>query len=354
MRCLPACSALLLVAVSAAAQELPTDPQTELLRAERARTQSQADAAHLLDLRLRHDLGIGSASDEVDSLYRAEAPVGSEQMARMQQEFNDTAAQRDRLMLEYDKLHKAVEQLLADAEARARQNEERPYVVVPVAGSAQARRELPPTATTGGTAGTPPPAPAGESAPLRRPADPLGPALAVDPLRAQIHGSLDHARVAQSLFKVGREKIEIAATLRAQGRADLAKEFDDRGRDHLLRALDELAPVVKDKQAPLEAMFCLGRCRELLFRYSERHEGLSLLASARDYQRREQEVRDAFLAITIRDIKKGAAAGGADALGTWGQAAQAAMDHFRWINLHGNYDATARIEALTWPGEKRP
>jgi hypothetical protein len=33
-------------------------------------------------------------------------------------------------------------------------------------------------------------------------------------------------------------------------------------------------------------------------------------------------------------------------------AAQAALEHFRWMNLHSAYDASAAIEALTWPGEK--
>jgi hypothetical protein len=80
-------------------------------------------------------------------------------------------------------------------------------------------------------------------------------------------------------------------------------------------------------------------CLELLFRHAERYEGLDPTTSARDWQRREQEVREPFLKITARDVRKTGARGETEVLGAWGLAAQTALDHFRWMNLHGNYDA---------------
>jgi hypothetical protein len=141
-----------------------------------------------------------------------------------------------------------------------------------------------------------------------------------------------------------------ADAARAQGQDAAAKQLDDRAVERLRRALDELAPLLQAKEPALEALFCQGRCLELLFRHAERHEGLSLQASARDYQRREQEVREPWLRMTTRDVRRTGARGETEVLGQWGMAAQAALEHFRWMNLHAAYDAHATIEALTWPG----
>jgi hypothetical protein len=194
-----------------------------------------------------------------------------------------------------------------------------------------------------------PAAPAGESQASKVEPSDLG-SLALDPLRAQIHGSKDHQRVAQSLFKAGQALMDRAVSLRAQGRAEAARELDDRGRERLLRAVDELQPLLQEKQPPFVSLFYLGRCRELLFRYSQRHEGLSLEASRRAFNQRAQEVRDPFLQISARDVSKGGESGDVETLGPWGQAAKTAMEHFRWMNINSRYDATAKIEALTWPG----
>ena len=64
------------------------------------------------------------------------------------------------------------------------------------------------------------------------------------------------------------------------------------------------------------------------------------------------EVREPFLAISARDVRKTGERGEVEVLGAWGKAAQSAMEHFRWMNLHAGYDPRAAIEALTWPGER--
>jgi len=144
-----------------------------------------------------------------------------------------------------------------------------------------------------------------------------------------------------------------AAVAREQDQEAVAKELDDRGKERLRRALDELSPLLQQKEPPFDALFQQGKLLELLFRHSERNENLGPTTSARDWQRREQEVREPFLRIAARDVKKAGARGESELLGPWGMAAQTALENFRWINLHASYDARATIDALTWPGERQ-
>jgi hypothetical protein len=143
-----------------------------------------------------------------------------------------------------------------------------------------------------------------------------------------------------------------ATVAREQGNDALARDLDMQAAERLQLALDELAPLVKREEPGFAALFTQGQCRELLFRFSERYEGLSLAGSTRDYQRREQEVREPFLAIAARDVVRTGARQEVELLGPWGMAAQSALEHFRWLNLHGGYSRRAAIEALTWPGER--
>ena len=325
--------------------------QAEIGRVKRQLQQSRAEAERLHELRLRHDLGL--PGDETERTFRPAAPIDTESMDRMSQELRDEDAQTATMLERYNKLRTAVDQLRADAEARAqREAAEQPSFVVPSAGAPLTT----PAANPPGAAPGPEPA-----LPVRSPQQP-DPARqlpatepvavsSLDPMRATITGSTDHQRVAQALFRAGQALLERGAIAHEQGQLVVAKEFDDRGREKLQRALDELAPLLKQKEPSYEALFYQGRCLEQLFRYSERHEKLSMSTSALDYQKREQAVRDPFLRITARDVRKSGARGEVEVLGPWGMAAQTAMEHFRWMNLHAGYDATAAIQALTWPGE---
>jgi hypothetical protein len=345
-------------APDAIAQHDREQTQLELQRAQRALQQSRSETDRLLEMRLRHDLGIAPASqaDQEDRTFRPAAPVTTETIDKLNQEWRDEDAAAHSLRERYNKLRVQVEQLRAEADARTRAAEagEQPFVQVPVTGSAAPTpRPLPRPGDKPAAPGAnePPAAPAGEvgTGPSRA-ADPstLDPAL--DPLRAQIHGSRDHVKVAQSLFRAGQALMDRAAVAREQRQDALAKDLDDRGKDRLRRALDELAPLVEPKRTPFEVLFLRGKALEALLRHAERVDGL--VSSQRDWQRREQEVRDAFLEITARDVQKGGPRGDLDVLGPWGRAAQAALEHFRWMNLNAGYDARATIEALTWPGEK--
>jgi hypothetical protein len=323
--------------------------QAEIGRVKRQLQQSRAEAERLHELRLRHDLGL--PGDDAERTFRPASPIDTESMDRMSQELRDEDAQTATMLERYNKLRAAVDQLRADAEARAqREAAEQPSFVVPPAGAPLPSPASVPVAGPTTSPAQPPRKPDPDPAGNLPATEPVA-VSSLDPMRATITGSTDHQRVAQALFRAGQALLERGAIAHEQGQLVVAKEFDDRGREKLQRALDELAPLLKEKEPSYEALFYQGRCLEQLFRYSERHEKLSMSTSALDYQKREQAVRDPFLRITARDVRKSGARGEVEVLGPWGMAAQTAMEHFRWMNLHAGYDATAAIQALTWPGE---
>jgi len=340
------------------AQEGDARTTPELQRAQRELQQNRTEVERLVEMRLRHDLGLPAESD--GSEFRPTAPTNSEDMERARQELRDHDAATANLLQRYNKLKAQLDQLHAEAEARTHdESKARQFVVVPPANSMPTRmRSDDPMAPfpTSAAAATP----SGESAPPKastgQPALPSSAVptvfdIVLDPIRGQIQGSDDHQRVAQALFKAGQALMDRAQTAREQQQAEAARDLDARAKERLVRVVDELAPLLKTAEPPYPALFYLGRTRELLFRLSERYDGLSLANGSGDYQRREQEVREPFLAISARDVAKTGPRGDVEVLGAWGKAAQSAMEHFRWMNLHAGYDPRATIEALTWPGE---
>lgn len=343
------------------------DPAEEHRRAERALSQNQSEVERLIDLRMLHDLGLSPELDE--DIVAVVSPSTTRDMDRQRAELDRLSKSTEYLRNEYEKVRQMANRL--DEQARARMDNGMGEgmigdgQLVPPAGSTLPSQDngapsglaalQPGMRQPSGRAGAQPAnsaAPAGETSSRRiRPED-LG-SLALDPLRAQIHGSKDHLRVAQALFKAGQALMDRAQVLREQGRIDVAKRMDDRAKERLVRAVEELKSLVDEKEPEFVSLFYLGRCREMLFRYSEVHEGLSLVNSVRDYNVREQEVRDPFLQISARDIQKSGATGDVEVLGSWGQAAKTAMEHFRWMNIHANYDVRTKIESLTWPGERK-
>ena len=323
----------------------------ELERTQRQLQQNRSEVDRLMELRLRHDLGL--PAEESEHTFKPPTGPGTEAVERMRQDLREEDAATASLLDQYNRLRAQVEQLRAEAEARAKKNAEAPFVVVPTAGSRQQPSATPRVGGAGmptGPAEMPSPQPAGETAPVPTPALPT--ATPLDRVKSQIAGSTDHQLVAQALFKAGQQQMDDAVRALELGHAELGKQLADRGRESLTRALAELAPLLQQKQPPYASLFYQGRCLELLFRHAERYEGLSLQSNAGEYQRREQQVRDAFLRITVRDVKKTGERGDVEVLGAWGLAAQTAMKHFAWMNQNAGYDQTARIAGLTWPGEK--
>lgn len=349
-----------LVAGCAVAQEGGVTPPPELQRAQRQLQQNKTEVERLVELRLRHDLGLPTDGDGAE--FRPSTPLNSEEMDRARQELRDHDAATASLLERYNKLKAEADRLHAEAEAQTQSEQaSRQFVVVPPANSMQSRM-------TSGDPRAPfptpdlPASPAGEAAPLssangdaaeRARAVPTAFDVVLDPIRGQIQGSTDHRRVAQALFKAGQALMDRAQIARGQGHEEAARDLDARAKERLVRAIDELGPLLAEPQPSFQALFYLGRTRELLFRMSQRYDGLTPSAT-REYQRREQEVREPFLAISARDVKKTGARGEVEVLGAWGKAAQSAMEHFRWMNLHAGYDPRAAIESLTWPGEHKP
>jgi len=344
------------VPVAHAAAQGPDEVRAELQRAQRDLQQMRSDGDALLDARIRYDLGLPPREDL--ATMRGDAPPTTPvAVERAQRELADADAATASLLGRFQKLRQQVEQLRAEAQQRAAaQPKDEEWITVPVPGSA-APRHAP---RDGGPAGSQPagsqPAgsqPAGsqpDAEPGARPdgegaAAPLRVVANLEPIKAQINGTDDHGLVAHALFKAGQALMDRADALRAQGHGDAADQADGEARQRLQRALDELQPVTTLATPAFADLFCLGKCRELLFRIAERRDGLSLRSDPKEYQRREQDVRDPFVAITARDVVVHA---GNEQPGPWGRAAQAAMDHFRWMNLHAGYAPKTDPKSITW------
>ena len=322
----------------------------DLSRIEREKQQKAAEIDRLTDMRLRHDLGLPAEDDP--TAPRPPGPVSTTNTARLQQECRDQEAATSLQLEEYNKVKAMVERLQAAAADRSAALEREESIVVPQAGTAQASQTR--QAAEAVDTARPGPAAAIAKAPgAGAPAAVVGSVQdRLDPARGLINGSKDHLLVAQALFKAGQSLADAAGEARRQNRSEEAADRDKRAKERLLLALEELAPLVTEKEPPFAALFYQGRCRELLFRHAERYEGLSIGKTLKEFQKREQEVRDPFLSITARDVVKGGKRGEVETLGPWGLAAQSAIDHFRWMNEHGNYAPRTAISAITWPGEK--
>jgi hypothetical protein len=349
-----------------AQSERPRDPEAERLRAERSLQQSRAEAERLFDLRFRHDLGLlpTTSLDATERAFTPAVPATAESLDRMQAQLREEAAATTVLREAYERQRAIAEQARVAAEAKAVEAARQPIVSVPAAGrpvptrASRQRQEAAAAAQSGANAPLAlfdapeaPGAPAGESAPAAAAGAPApAPATSLttlDPVQAQIVGCNDHQRIAAALLKAGQALVDEAAARRAAGDEAGAKQFAERAVERLRRAIEVLAPHVRAKEAAFEALFCQGRALELLFRHAERYDGLAPGAGGREWERREQEVRTPWLQIAARDVVKAA---DAEVLGPWGKAAQTALEHFRWTNLHGAYDAAATIDAIVWPG----
>lgn len=336
MRCLLCC----VLACSALAQERrDSSLQSELNRMDRQLKQNQGEVDRLLDLRLKHDLGLPNG-DSVE-LFRHEAPVTSASIEQAKAQLQSEERNAAELQQKFEKLKQVHDRMQAAAQSKPegpRPHEE--WTSVPQPGSRPVRRPGDPVPPA------PQPVPAGETQAL---VPVPAPALNLLPIKGQIHGSTDHVRVAAALFRAAQSLMERAEQLRAQGDAAQAAAWDKEAKERLDHAVNELQSLLKQQPPAFADLFALGRCREALFRLAELHDGLSLRSKPKDYQQREQEVREPFVAITARDSvsKKGV-----ETLGPWGRAAQTALDHFRWMNVHGRFTPSRALESITWERER--
>lgn len=344
---------MLALTAGARAQNAERDAgQAELDRMQRQLQQNQGDVERLLDLRLRHDLGL--PVQETGELFRATQPATTVGMEQSRSALEGEEARTTELRRQFDQLKAAVDQLAAQGRSQPRRSPPASeWTELPHPGGVLAGARPP----------RPPAAPEVETAAVGTGSEDLGqvPAqataagtvavLRMEPVRGQIHGSQDHGRVAMALYRAAEALMERAARLRQDGNGEVANQLDGEARERLTRAVDALQPGLAQPKPSFADLFALGRCREALFRLDERLAGLSLKDQPREYQRREQEVREPFVAITVRDVQS---KGGVDTLGMWGRAAQSALDHFRWLNLHGNYQPGRDPASITWRTDQKP
>lgn len=335
------------VASGALLAQDPVQIRMEIDRMQRELQQAQSQGQDLLEARIRHDLGLPVTGElpvlRTEAGPSAAAPAIERAQLQLSQEESVTA----NLVGRYERLKSEVEALQREAQARAQAIKIDPeWQVVPTPQPVQHDpRSMAQSQSNPMQAPVQQPArPDGESAPAQQ-------LVATLPsVKGHIDGSDDHGLVAQSLLRASQALIERADQLRAQGLGDAADQALDEAKDRLDRALVELGEIEVGKNPPFVHLFRLGRCRELRFRIAERRDGLDPKTKPQDYAKREQEVRDAYVAITARDVVR---RGEVEVLGPWGRAAQAALDHFRWVNLHSGYAPKADPKSIHWANEKQ-
>ena len=343
-------AALPLIAQGRSKDEL----RAELERAQRELQDRQAEADALIDARMRYDLGVAAGpAVTLPGGDIAAAATTAPALERAQLQLAQEEAVTANLLGRFQRMRAEADRRGAEIAAQKRSGSpDGEWIVVPLAGSQGSRdtstHAQQPTAHQPTEHAIPHARPDGETAAQAAPPS-VRIAPNLQPIRAQIDGSDDHGLVATSLLKASQSLVDRADQLRSQGFLEAADEALDEAKARLSRAVEELQRDAKNKDS-FPHLFHLGRSRELLFRIAERREGLNAKDQPKDYQRREQEVRDAYVAITARDsVRKD----GKDELGPWGRAAQSAMEHFRWMNLHSGYRPKTDLEAITWPGQKQ-
>ncbi len=346
---------LSLVALPLIAQGKSKDElRAELDRAQRELQDRQAEADALIDARMRYDLGVAAGpAVTLPGGDIAAAATTAPALERAQLQLAQEEAVTANLLGRFQRMRAEADRRGAEIAAQKRSGSpDGEWIVVPLAGSQGSRdastHAQQPSAQQPTEHAMPHARPDGETAAQATPPS-VRIAPNLQPIRAQIDGSDDHGLVATSLLKASQSLVDRADQLRSQGFREAADEALDEAKARLSRAVEELQRDAKNKDS-FPHLFHLGRSRELLFRIAERREGLNAKDQPKDYQRREQEVRDAYVAITARDsVRKD----GKDELGPWGRAAQSAMEHFRWMNLHSGYRPKTDLEAITWPGQKQ-
>ncbi len=333
--------AFAVIAAALTAQD-PEQARNALSKAQRELQQVRGETESLLDARIRYDLGLPVADL---ACFRNEVPATTASTERQQQRLAEEDAATTTLLTRYEKLRQQVQQFQAEAAKQTQeQRREEEWVTVPVPGGSNAPRRRPDPEQVAVPLAAP-----GVGAEARA-SEPVRVVPNLDPIRAQIQGSSDRGLVAQALYRASQALMDRAADLRARGQTVAADQADDEAKQRLLRAISELESVTRAGTPAFADLFHLGKCRELMFRIAERRDGLSLVTDPKAYQKREQEVRDPFVAITARDVVTRA---GAEQPGPWARAAQVALDHFRWMNLHAGFAPKVDPAAITWTNQAK-
>lgn len=272
----------------------PEQLRAEIGRLQRELHKTTLRVQRMLELRIRHELGLPVDADTLFHLSPEERRRDPATAARLLAEAD---AERGRLARRLEKLRRRektrrddLAKTLAARTPPARTmapEHEKP----PAPGIAVARRPVAPAAPT--------------QAPLRETDDTKESRETTPEKSAEqegvvhlIKGSRDRGLVGRALFLAGR--------------------YED--------ALRELAPFAKDERAPLVWLFWLARCYEELGRYAE--------------------ADDLFARIEARDTREDEK--GKTVLGAWGMAAKTARQHMTWMRERGTWKPKLDVDAIRW------
>ncbi len=160
-----------------------------------------------------------------------------------------------------------------------------------------------------------------------------------------ITGSDNRSAVASSLFDVAASFLRAARKLREEGNIEQARILDDKARVRLENALRELEPLVSVENPTYLDLFYQGKCLEELFYLDALYGGLTSPQKSKEFSERYEGMRQPFLQIMAIDQEM---VGNTQQLGSWGQSAQTALRHIRWMSDFGDYKPTIEIDSIQW------
>lgn len=319
------------VALAPAQQQLSdAQLQAEIDQAHHELEQARDVSAQLLGARIRHDLGLPT-EDRLE-IFRAVVPATTKTIDEAQLVLAQEDARTVSLLNRYERLKTLVDRLhlVASDDLLPRNGSEWITVPVPAARLSDVAAEAPQ-----------PPASATPESPT-----PVRVVPNFGPIRAQIAGSTDRRRVARALFDAGEQLFDRSEDLRRRNQPDAAKDQAEEAVERLRRAESELLASMKKAEPEFIDLFYLGKSRELLFLLEERLGILSFKTNVAKFQEREQQVREPFLQIRARDYVVDP--DGLKRPGPWAVAADAALDHIRWRNLHASYKPSINPRSIQW------
>lgn len=330
MRCGVVLLMLAVFASHASAQDdvISLERRLQMLR-ERFQTR-QTDEQRLLDLRIRHDMGLPVHGDHYFVLPEDLAAMSGDQATeQLKNEEAEVSSLMDRL-----------ESLRTELGLRRKELPRSPdiapgerWISVPVVGSLpdttwrslespQSRSQAGLEEATGATPG---------------PMDPE--------VLAVIRGSTNHSAVAGSLYSLAASLLRAARRLREEGRVEEARSLDEKARVRLEFALRELEPLVSVANPTLVDLFHQGKCLEERFNLDTRYTGLKDSRNSKVYAERYEAMRQPFLVIRSRDQS---VVDGNQRLGSWAQSADTALRLIQWMNDFGDYKPTIEIDSIQW------
>ena len=318
------------VAVSAQQERSSAQLAAEIAQAHHELEQARVLGAQLLDARIRSDLGLPT-QDNLE-IFRVATPATTKSIEEAQHILAQEDARTVGLLNRYERLKTLVDRLQLTGVNEPAPRNDAEWITVPSPGQRLANEGQETAQPV--TSDSPE-----QPAPVRVVSN-------LSPIRAQIAGSSDRRLIARSLFDAGEELFDRSEQLRRQKQPEAAKDQAEEAIERLRRAESELLASMESTSPEFIDLFYLGKSRELLFLLEERLGLLSLKGNVAKFQERAQEVREPFLKIRAQDFVLDS--DGLKRPGPWAVAADAALDHIRWRNLHAGYKPSISPRSIQW------